>query len=374
MASIKKVIYGVIHTLCRLVPRDHKLFIFIGWHKKKGGEVFADNAKYFFLFVSQHHPEIHSIWIAKSRVLAKKLRDHGYRSYYEKSMLGIWYQLRAGFFVIDAFLQPLSYMLSGRSKIIQLLHGKGMKKKGYAERQDKVQDFIFNTSPFTESILPEIFKKGSETFITGYPRNDIFFKDIKNAEIDTDAKMVDYIRTIKSHKKIIMYAPTFRRGQKEFNFDSVLPLQDLENFAKEHNLFFILSLHNKYRSQQEASEIKEGLGFLIESDIYPLLKHVDLLITDYSSSFADYLLLDRPIIFYPYDFDEYNKKEGLTADYNEITPGIKVFNYEELKKALKKALHDNDYSNERLRVRNLYHSHTDGNSSERIWRIIEKEI
>lgn len=260
-------------------------------------------------------------------------------------------------------------MLSGRSKIVQLLHGKGMKKKGYAYKPDKVQDFIFNTSPFTLSILPEVFKDGSKTFITGYSRNDIFYKEIKNSEIDVDRLMIEHVKNIKKDKKIVMYAPTFRRGQTEFDFDKVLPIEKLNDFAKENNIFFILSLHNKYRAQQNKGRIEENIGFLEESDIYPLLKEIDVFITDYSSSFVDYLLLDRPIVFYPYDFDEYNEKEGLSADYDQITPGPRVKNFQDLKTAI---LSEDSYKEERKRVCDLYHTYKDSKSSERIFANISK--
>ena len=374
MDTLKKNIIKLIYLISCLFPRKHTTWVFIGWHKKTNGEVFADNAKYFFLYVSQEQRKINSIWIAKSRDLAKKLRNSGYKSYYEKSFLGVWHQLRAEFFVVDAYLQPSNYMLSGKSKIIQLLHGKGMKKKGYADKPDKVQDFIFNTSPFTLSILPEIFKEGSKTFITGYSRNDVFFKDIKDSNIDVDTEMIDHVKKIRSSKKIVMYAPTFRRGQKEFDFNKVLPLDDLKLFAKENNIFFILSLHNKYRSQQSTTNIENDLAFLGESDIYPLLKYVDIFITDYSSSFADYLLLDRPIIFYPYDFDEYNKNEGLAADYNEITPGPKVYTCHELKKALEVSILNDEHLLKRKSVRDMYHTYIDGVSSKRIFDAIQSNF
>ncbi len=59
-------------------------------------------------------------------------------------------------------------------------------------------------------------------------------------------------------------------------------------------------------------------------DVYPILKESDLLITDYSSVYFDYLYLDREIVFYPYDLDYYkNDDRGLMFEYNEFTPGEK---------------------------------------------------
>ncbi len=47
-----------------------------------------------------------------------------------------------------------------------------------------------------------------------------------------------------------------------------------------------------------------------KSDAYPLLSLCDALLTDYSSIYFDFLLLDRPMIFYPYDFEDYVTKTG----------------------------------------------------------------
>ena len=49
----------------------------------------------------------------------------------------------------------------------------------------------------------------------------------------------------------------------------------------------------------------------------------DALITDYSSIYLDYMLLERPIIFLPYDLKDYENSVGFTMDYNENTPGEK---------------------------------------------------
>jgi len=77
-------------------------------------------------------------------------------------------------------------------------------------------------------------------------------------------------------------------------------------------------------------------------DPYPLLKYTDCLITDYSSIFIDFLLLDRPIIFFPYDLADYNSNEGSYYKYNSITPGNMVENSSELKDVLRSIAGGND--------------------------------
>ncbi len=351
--------------------RNKNIWIFIGWHKSKNGEVFADNAKHFFLYINKKHPEIKSIWLAKDKSLAKKLRQEGFRSYNEKSLAGIWYSLRAGYTVIDAFLQKYnSYFLHG-AKVLQLLHGKGLKKKGYAQTPYIKNSFIFGTSEFTNSLLPAEFTNGAQMCVSGYSRNDQFFDKTKLYFSPEEKELVE---TLKKHresgKRVVMYAPTFRRGNKDFNPENYFGRDNANSFAKENNVVFLVSLHTKYRARKNLM-FEENIIEMPECDINSIMPYMDILITDYSSSYVDFLLLDRPIIFYIHDIDLYNEKEGLIDDYESHMPGAKIKDETALFKELKNILDGNDsWKKEREDVRNLYHTYKDGSSSERIFSIV----
>ncbi len=359
-----------IYALSCLVPRKRNTFLVIGWHKSADGQVLADNAKYFYLYLSEQK-NIRAIWLGKSKNIVAVLRARGLEAYYEKSFLGYWYSLTSGFYIIDAFLQPENYMLSGRAKVIQLLHGKGMKKKGYSEQQYRSQDLICNTSPFAIDLLPESFKKNATLVVTGYPRNDQFFHEVKNADISVDSDMNAHIKNLKQKGiRTILYAPTFRRGEKEFAFGGIT-MGTLRTWAEKNNVHILLSLHNKYRNQQTERDLTDSVSSLLESDIYPLLPHIDVLITDYSSSFVDFLLLDKPIVFYPYDLKEYSEREGIIHDYDSMTPGSKAYTFDELLETLETVLANDTWAEKREEIRNLYHTHRDGNAAERIFTEIK---
>lgn len=374
MKNIKEKIYFLSNKISSLFPRSKHIFVFIGWHKSKYGEVFADNTKYLFLHASKDK-ENKAIWISKSKRLAEDLRNRGLDSYYEKSLVGIFYMLRAGYFVIDAYLQDNKYALSGGAKIIQLLHGKGLKKKGYYEKPKQKHDLIFGTSKYALSLLGKDFVGNAKIFSIGYPRNDVFFqKDIEEFVGKEEKDFLNLIQDFKDkNQKIVLYAPTFRRGEKEFDFEKRLNLEKLNSFAKEKNIVFLLSLHTKYRAQKEFA-VHDKLVFMPDIDIYPILPRIDLLVTDYSSSFADFVLLDKPIVFYVYDIEKYNKEEGLVEDYVDSMPGEFVYDFENLLKTVESTVLQNkdNFSEKRLFVRNKYHELQDGKSSERIWDILKQ--
>ena len=56
----------------------------------------------------------------------------------------------------------------------------------------------------------------------------------------------------------------------------------------------------------------------------------DILVTDYSSIYIDFLLLQKPLIFLPYDKEEYLNKRGFNFDYDKVTPGHKPTNMKDL--------------------------------------------
>src|SRR5208283_2067110 len=74
-------------------------------------------------------------------------------------------------------------------------------------------------------------------------------------------------------------------------------------------------------------------------DIYEVLHLCDILITDYSSIFFDFLKFNKPIIFYPYDFLEYQKLDRcFYFDYKQFVPGPIVYSFDEMLKLISRIL------------------------------------
>lgn len=332
-------------------------------------EVFADNTKYLYLHVANNVPGVRTVWLAKDKEFAAFMRSRGYESYYQHSFRGIWAALRAGTTVIDAFLQPENFQWSGRTRLVQLLHGKGMKAGGYGQKPLHTQEYIFTTSPFVNTMLPDIFVEKTPMIVAGYSRADVFFKDIPGSEIGVDEATKKVLEDARYTKRFL-YAPTFRRGAKTLDLSTFIDLPHMSDWLVEHNYLLLMSLHPKYRDQVRDIAYP-NIHFVEDSDVYPLLPQIDILINDYSSIFTDYMLLDRPIIFYPYDLESYMVSPGLTFDsYDTYTPGPKAYNFEELLHTLEKTIAHDDHAADRKRVRDLYHTYQDGNSSERIIKIL----
>ena len=104
------------------------------------------------------------------------------------------------------------------------------------------------------------------------------------------------------------------------------------------------------------------------NDINRILHYIDVLITDYSSVFYDFLILDRPVLFAPFDLEEYQKIDReLYEDYTNATPGPICQNWNEIQIQLEKYFSFQDtYQTERKEIFNQYFKYSDNHNSERI--------
>ena len=103
--------------------------------------------------------------------------------------------------------------------------------------------------------------------------------------------------------------------------------------------------HSNIKFMTQKALEKKGLS------VYALLRNADALITDYSSAYFDYMLLNRPIAFTVEDIEEYRKKRGFVFDNPfEYMPGEKINSYEDLEKYVANVAEDNDVFAERERV------------------------
>jgi CDP-glycerol glycerophosphotransferase len=102
-------------------------------------------------------------------------------------------------------------------------------------------------------------------------------------------------------------------------------------------------------------------------DVNELLPEVDVLISDYSGLMHDFLLLDRPIVLVPYDFDRFDRSIGFFYDYRNDAPGAWCTSADMVLEAINfSVLHPGADSAKRERLVRRIFSLRDGHSCERI--------
>lgn len=390
----------LILPLALLVPKKKNALLFIG---RDDGQ-FIDNIKYFFLYVWGLKPAgIDITFLTENRVVYEELKEKKYPAVYFPTFRSAIKLLRTPVLVVDNINWIVNFknMFLYRSRKIQLFHAVPIKRIGtfspilqeerkywgmrlyqWVNGQHQVYDWLLSPSPFfTERVFSKAYPS-RYIFEGGLPRNDaLFLSPDRRVFSGKDIEEYEKINRIKySGKKIVLYMPTFRDKGKGAFYESILDIPKLSAFAEKHGIHFVVKYHQLERAKFRDNVLDgiTNITFLYDlKDIYPFLPLVDVLVTDYSSIYFDYLLLDRPVVFFPYDLEAYIAKErGLIFDYDDLTPGAKCFTQEELESSLEEILVEgrDSFKDKRAEVLDIAFKYKDGKSSQRIWDDIEERF
>lgn len=383
-----------------IIPKKKQRIVVIG---RQNG-LFTDNAKHFFLYLCTNAtPQPDVIYLVFSRETYRLLANSPLPVCFYPGLRSIVYLLTANMVAVDSaeWIMHGKFQLAFRSKVIQLWHGAPLKEieiplflrriTGYPKpagfllkiykivtgRHAAYELVVTTSSFFTEKAFKPAFR--AKHFIdTGYPRNDALFADVRDMQLNASLYMntdLFAIKKIMSRRKsgarIVLYAPTFRKEVGDPFSSALFDLNRLDSFASEHNLFIVLKLHPVVRDNVPEIPFASLSVYNATCDIYPVLNLFHALVTDYSSIYFDFLLLDRPIIFFPYDYDEYIRNDRpLLFDYVQMAPGHICMCQDELETAMLK-IDDDMYREKRNEILNLVFTHKDNAASARIWQILK---
>jgi len=268
-------------------------------------------------------------------------------------------------------------LLSQKQKRVQMWHGIPLKRLNKLTTVS--YDYLISTSDFVNetSLSKVINAKEYKDF--GYPRNDLFLKE-SHDEYDLlfcDRAIYEFAKNhYGSEHKILLYMPTHRESSKA----SKIPLdfEKLSAHLKSINATMIIKLHHFAHTQFKERNYSNILFHASHGDVYPLLRYTDTLITDYSSVYFDFLLLNRPIIFFDYDKEEYETNmQGFLYKYEEFTPGVHIASQAELHEALKQMLtyYEDEFREQReLLCKKLYNSQDVRNSQRIAYLLGTKDV
>ncbi|MCL1950505.1 MAG: CDP-glycerol glycerophosphotransferase family protein [Turicibacter sp.] len=288
------------------------------------------------------------------------------------------------FILLDDFYPKIyRYELKGEIELVQLWHATGAfktfgfsrlgKRGGPAVRSRNHRNYTkaLVSSTNIKKYYAEAFGiSENRVFATGVPRTDIFFDEGYKENITSQL----YGRyPILKEKKVIMFAPTFRGlGQSTAYYDfSQLDVGLLyENLKDEYVL--VMKLHPFISEKPEIPDMYQDfvLDLSHEREINDLLFVSDLLITDYSSVCFEYSLLNRPMLFFAYDLEEYIASRDFYYPYEGFVPGPIVKTSKELVAAIK----GENFELEKLAgFRERFFDHLDGESTKRVVDLIVGE-
>lgn len=336
--KIIKIVYKLVY---KFIPVDDKLVIFISFH----GRGYSDNPRAIYEEM-QRDPRFKDykfIWFIKKHKQKNIHIDGAYIKEYF-SIPYFYYMSKAKYWVINCKM-PAYICKKDNQVYLQTWHGTPLKRLGHdiiapddatfyrsgmsfeqmTETYDidvKRYNYMISPNAFCTEVFQTSFRINRERLIeTGYPRND-FITNATNEDILEIKKKFN----LPLDKKIILYAPTWRDNSyvaSGYTFELEADFHKWkETLSDEYIIVFKphYLIINKYENDNSLN------GFLYsisaEAEINELYVISDILITDYSSVFFDYAVLNRPIYFYMYDLEQYKGElRGFYLDIYKELPG-----------------------------------------------------
>ena len=324
------------------------------------------NSRYLFEYVKENLPEITPLFVINDPELRNSLSSKYGKQYFieTESIQGIRQALSAGVWFTSAGLPAYGTGLHKKRLIINLWHGVPLKKIALLDPNLKKAARIYFKKIFSENytcilttshelipLMARSFAVSEDKIkVWGQPRNDGLFQKNDCREI-----LGQLFPDLPEYTKTVLYAPTFRDyGQVQLFPFKDFDQEQLEAFLEEKNMLLFIRTHVAEQGSA-APYLGKRIRFLGNEqaeDVTDILNIFDCLITDYSSIYIDYLLTDKPMIFLPYDRQQYLDGRGMNFDYDDVTPGPKPETFNDFLDALSPK--EDFWKSERTRVNRLF--------------------
>ena len=279
-------------------------------------------------------------------------------------------------FICDTFVPVSSGRKCKDTKIVQLCHFSGpFKKIGYDTPDDippyyignafKNYDLVTASSKMYEPILASAMRQEQANVkALGVSRSDVYHDPewVETCKTEFYQKYPDA-----KGKKVLLWAPTFRGKAGSPDLLDNKTIAELQGKLGDEWLVLI-----KHHPHVDASIKDKQYRSNCSISSERLLPVVDLLITDYSTTVLDYLVFDKPFIFYVPDLEEYGRTRGLYVDYHTLTKNITT-DAAELEDMIKRVYTEWEHGDREdiMRCKEMFTAACDGNATKRIMEYLQ---
>jgi len=368
---VKQILFKVLYFIDTIVAKNTDYIIFgnIGYNRNWNG-----NHQAFLEFLKQRN--------IKTYIVDEK-----------KDFSKIIKVFKSRIVVVHHGLSDLDYPFLNLNKriIIVLWHGINLKglsltdfhyyydrqKQNVVMKNSAKYSLLISTSKIVKAVMISSFGILPEKVInTGYPRNDLLVQGSEKLP-EIYLKQLERIRRIKKDKKIILYVPTFRDTVDDLYQFSQDEINVISETMKIYNCIFCFKGHPNTLIKLKTSEYIIDFSKFNISEVQIMLRETDILITDYSGIWFDFLLMKKPMIGFCYDFEKYEQERGFVYDFKKIFSGKITYDFKELMYELERLLKLKEFRIENTKyefTKDLFHQFTDDKSSERVYEVIQKLI
>lgn len=354
--ALKLALGYPLYFISGFIPRSKNIWVFGSFDG-----AYKDNGRYLYEYIINNPVYgIRAIWISPDKTSVVNAQKYG-EAYTKYSLRGLYYSLVAKVYGFSGGLQDINFFTSKNAVALNLWHGIPIKKIGFDTVNSKhLRRYFEDTQNIFKKIWIRIkfpifyvkydFVLAPSKYVADYSFKSAFRVQDENIII-AEYPRVSYLRECKpleeyqQYSKVFLYVPTWRDDGRDFLEQAQIDFEQLNTLMREYNAVFLMKLHYATKININLSGY-ENVS-LLSSNIEPLqlMKTADCLITDYSSIYLDYLVLDRPVIHFCFDLDEYvTTSRELYFDYIDVLAGSKVVSYNELYHELSNILNSEDNS------------------------------
>lgn len=334
-SKLLKEVYKLIFAIIGLLPTKKNLVMFESFH----GKQFSDSPRAIYEYMQTHNLDYHLYWSVDRRHM-HIFKDKDVKYVRRFSLKWLLLMTSAKYWITNSRL-PLWIPKPKNTIYVQTWHGTPLKRlaadmeevhmpgtntEKYKEnflKESSKWDYLVSPNAYSTEIFTRAFNFKKQLIESGYPRNDILYTDNNEAAINKIKSKLQ----LPLDKKIILYAPTWRDNQfyskGKYKFNLELDLEKMKNELGDEYIV-ILRMHYLVAENLDLAAFSEfAYDFSYHEDIRELYLISDLLITDYSSVFFDFANLQRPMIFFVYDIEEYRDNlRGFYFDFEKEAPGL----------------------------------------------------
>ena len=377
--SMKKSAYVKKTTEYAKYYKTNKVISNIVLYQSRDGKSMTDSpyAVFLYLLKNKNYKNLFHIWVVdtdgKRAEFEKEFKNQPNVKFIVKESDEYLNYLTKSKYILNNSTFPAYFTKKPNQVYVNTWHGTPLKLMGL-----DVEDNLLGTQNIIKNFLSsdllispnkhttDIFKRAfrlegilnGELFEIGYPRIDLTINSNKEKVIQKLKGKNVYL----GDRKVALFAPTWRGNDVHNAEDSIEDIyQLLQNLQNSTNYQVLIKVHPF--AYNKAIKHKGLKPYLIPDtfDTNELLSIVDLLITDYSSVFFDYLVTDNPIIFYAPDYKEYEDNRGFYIEPEKL-PGPSVFNEDDLVSSINDIENVNGkYKQQYEAFKSTYTPYEDGN-------------
>lgn len=386
-------LYGIFARIVNIfVPIKKKVWAFSADY----GKTYREGSKYLLEYMLENHSDYDCSFITMSQKVYDSLKEKGIPVEMNFSLKGMVKTAKAECVFTTQTTADIhfAYKKTGR-RYFYLVHGQPLKiaqsalkgtkywKKYHQKESLMVRikqcvthyfndgygmddvEFVAATSDFLKPFMEKDFGSKPPVKVMGMPRNDALFQPER-------MKKEKWVEGIEG-KFVITYMPTHRAyGKGQVSPTPFKDRPEIQQWFRDNNVVFLVKNHPNMIKQCKNFYSSDCIIDITTKGIDPqvAIYHSDVLVTDFSSVWMDYLLLRRPILFYIYDDFEHNDV-GCHYDIRKNPPGHFCYSEDEFFELIKKTKYDYDAMRPSDEIVGMYHKYVDGNACERYFNMIE---